>query len=238
MIVAETERAAAQAAELIAIEWEQLPVVTDPFEAMTNAVLIHAEQDEGNAYAHYRIRKGNMAAGWAAADVIVEGTYHTPMQEHAYLQPEAGLGFVDERAGYGCRRRAVDPRGPGADHARPAAAGGPGARHLSGHWRRLWRARRYVCPDRAGAGGDEAARAWHRPAGPCRMVARREHYRPPQAAPVTIKTRWGATREGKITVVETEVVMDAGAYNYTSNKVLGNAHLMVSGPYEIPECAC
>src|SRR5690606_23914847 len=51
---------------------------------------------------------------------------------------------------------------------------------------------------------------------------------------VRIRTKWGATREGKITAVEADVIMDAGAYNYTSNKVLGNAHLMVSGPYEIP----
>jgi CO/xanthine dehydrogenase Mo-binding subunit len=49
-----------------------------------------------------------------------------------------------------------------------------------------------------------------------------------------IHTKWGATTEGKITAVETKLIFDAGAYNYTSNKVLGNAHLMVSGPYVIP----
>ena len=36
-----------------------------------------------------------------------------------------------------------------------------------------------------------------------------------------------------ITALEADVVLDAGAYNYTSNKVLGNAHLSVCGPYEI-----
>jgi CO/xanthine dehydrogenase Mo-binding subunit len=49
-----------------------------------------------------------------------------------------------------------------------------------------------------------------------------------------IKAKWGATREGKITAVEAEAVMDAGAYAYTSTKVLGNLHLMVAGPYEVP----
>jgi CO/xanthine dehydrogenase Mo-binding subunit len=49
-----------------------------------------------------------------------------------------------------------------------------------------------------------------------------------------VQTKWGATSEGLITAVETELILDAGAYNYTSNKVLGNAHLMVSGPYDIP----
>ena len=37
-----------------------------------------------------------MEVGWAAAQVIVEGEYHTPHQEHAYLQPEAGLAYIDE----------------------------------------------------------------------------------------------------------------------------------------------
>ena len=50
----------------------------------------------------------------------------------------------------------------------------------------------------------------------------------------TIHAKWGATREGKITAIESEVIFDAGAYNYTTNKVLGNCHLMVSGPYDIP----
>jgi CO/xanthine dehydrogenase Mo-binding subunit len=52
--------------------------------------------------------------------------------------------------------------------------------------------------------------------------------------PYFIKTRWGATREGKVIAVEVEVVADGGAYAYTSTKVLGNATLMCTGPYEIP----
>jgi CO/xanthine dehydrogenase Mo-binding subunit len=51
--------------------------------------------------------------------------------------------------------------------------------------------------------------------------------------PYVIRAKWGATQEGKIIAAESNVIADAGAYNYTSNKVLGNATLMVSGPYEI-----
>ena len=50
----------------------------------------------------------------------------------------------------------------------------------------------------------------------------------------TVKTKWGATNDGKITAVSAEVFMDSGSYAYTSTKVLGNFHLMVTGPYEIP----
>jgi CO/xanthine dehydrogenase Mo-binding subunit len=94
VIVAESEAAAAQARDLIRIEWETLPVVEDVFEAMKDEVLLHPWHGS-NILKHYRIRKGDMTAGWASADVIVEGEYRLPYQEHAYLQPEAGLGYID-----------------------------------------------------------------------------------------------------------------------------------------------
>ncbi len=52
--------------------------------------------------------------------------------------------------------------------------------------------------------------------------------------PYIIRTRWGATKEGKLLAAEAEVIADGGAYAYTSTKVLGNATLMCTGPYEIP----
>ena len=36
-----------------------------------------------------------MDRGWADADVVVESTYEFPYQEHAYLQPEAGMAYID-----------------------------------------------------------------------------------------------------------------------------------------------
>src|SRR5690606_14535427 len=84
-----------KAAALIEITWEPLPVITDPREAMKDEILLHPEA-ESNTYKHYRFRKGDMAAGWAEAEVIVEGDYYLPFQEHAYLQPEAGVAYIDE----------------------------------------------------------------------------------------------------------------------------------------------
>jgi CO/xanthine dehydrogenase Mo-binding subunit len=52
--------------------------------------------------------------------------------------------------------------------------------------------------------------------------------------PYIIRARWGATKEGKIIAADVEVIADGGAYAYTSTKVLGNATLMCTGPYEIP----
>ena len=52
--------------------------------------------------------------------------------------------------------------------------------------------------------------------------------------PYKIHTKWGATINGKLTAIEAEIIADAGAYMYTSNKVLANATLMIAGPYYIP----
>src|SRR5690606_39041204 len=96
VVVAETEAIAAQAAALITVEYEDLPAVFDPEEAMlANAPQLHSDRPN-NILCHYRIRLGDLEAGWAQAEVVVEGTYSTGYQEHAYLQPEAGLGYIDE----------------------------------------------------------------------------------------------------------------------------------------------
>jgi CO/xanthine dehydrogenase Mo-binding subunit len=233
VVVAETELAATQARDLIHVEWEQLPIVGDVFEAMKDETLLHPEH-ETNVLTHYKIRKGEMLAGWAAADVVVEGTYRMGHQEHAFLQPEAGVGYIDEAG-----RVTVEIAGQWTheDRAQVAHALGLADDRV-----------RIIYPAIGGAfGGREdmslqivlglAALRLHERGidRPVRIIWSREesilgHHK---RHPAHIRCKWGATSEGKITAVEAEVVLDAGAYAYTSTKVLGNANLMVSGPYEI-----
>jgi CO/xanthine dehydrogenase Mo-binding subunit len=96
VVVAESEVQAA-ALKLIEVDYEDLPPLTDPITAMRpEAPILHPDRGDTNVCVHYKIRKGNVDEGFAKADVIVEGEYHTPVQEHAYLQPEAGLAYIDE----------------------------------------------------------------------------------------------------------------------------------------------
>jgi CO/xanthine dehydrogenase Mo-binding subunit len=98
LIVAETEKAATEARDLIEVEFQDLPIVTDPIVAMKpDAPRIHPEQRDSNVCVHYKIRKGDLNTGLAQSDVIVESEYHTPFQEHAYLQPEAGLEILTRK---------------------------------------------------------------------------------------------------------------------------------------------
>lgn len=96
LVVAETEDIAVNGSDSIKVEYEDLPVITDMLTAMQDSSpLLHPDRGS-NIFCHYRIRKGNVEDAISKADVIVEGEYHTPSQEHAYLQPEAGLGYIDD----------------------------------------------------------------------------------------------------------------------------------------------
>ncbi|MBN1429025.1 MAG: molybdopterin-dependent oxidoreductase [Anaerolineae bacterium] len=230
LIVAESDEAATAACKLIAVEYDDLPAVFDPFEAMADgAPQLHADTP-GNILTHYHISKGDVEAGWQAADVTIEGTYTTSWQEHAYLQPEAGLAYIDEEG-----RVTVEVAGQWTheDQAQICHALGLTTDQV-----------RVLYPAIGGAfGGREdmslqivlALAAWklHRPV---KIVWSREesirgHHK---RHPMTVKAKWGATREGKITAAEVLVVADAGAYAYTSSKVLGNTTLTCTGPYVIP----
>lgn len=241
LVVAETASAAARARDLVQVEYEDLPAVTDPFEALKpDAPQLHPHRQpsqlhpelstEGNLISHHQIRKGDMEAGWAAADVVVEGEYFAPAQEHAYLQPEAGLAYID-----GDGRVAVVVAGQWAweDQHQIAHALDISPEEV-----------RVIYPAIGGAfGGREdmsvqivLALAAHRLERPVKITwSREESIRGHcKRHPIWFHCKWGATAEGKLVAAEVRVLGDGGAYCYTTNKVLGNTTLTCTGPYEFP----
>jgi CO/xanthine dehydrogenase Mo-binding subunit len=237
VIVAETAQAALRGAQALEIAWEQLPLMPDIATAdAPDAALIHPENGEPtNSYYFYKIRKGDMDAGWAAADIIIEGTYELPHQEHAYLQPEAAISYLDDE-----HRVTVEVGGQWAHEDQEQIAH---ALELPADKVRV------IYPPIGGAfGGREDmtlqivlaaaslklhARGIDRP---LRCVWNREesivgHHKRHRAQ---ITTRWGATKDGKVVAVEADAVVDAGAYNYTTNKVMANLHMTLTGPYNVP----
>ncbi len=241
VVVAETIEQARAGAEAIEVEWEPLPVVTDIDSALTDETLVHGEVDS-NAYYSLRIRKGDLDAGWAAAAVVIDGTYDLPHQEHAYLQTESANAWVDADE---CV--VVECGGQWTWEDQQQIAHAMGIDHLS--QAEIDERVRVVYAAVGGAfGGKEdmtlqivmalAAQKVHALGldRPVHCTWSREesivgHHKRHRA---TIHARLGATADGIITAVEADVLLDAGAYNYTSNKVLGNAHLSVAGAYEIP----
>ena len=94
LVAAETMAIAEQALDLIDFDLEPIPGVYDPVDALEPGAPI--VQGTDNVVAKYKIRKGDTEAGFAAADVVIEKTYRTQFIEHAFLEPEVGLAWVDE----------------------------------------------------------------------------------------------------------------------------------------------
>jgi CO/xanthine dehydrogenase Mo-binding subunit len=231
VIVAETEAIAAKARDLVHVEYEDLPAVYDAAEAMKPAApRLHPERGDSNICVWDKIRKGDVESAFARADVIVEGEYHTPYQEHAYLQPEAGLAYLDEQG-----RITVECAGQWThtDQEQVAHALGLPKEQV-----------RIIYPAIGGAfGGREdmsvqivLALAVFKLRRPVKIVWSRKEsiVGHGKRHPMSLKTKWAATKDGKLLAAETTVIADAGAYMYTSNKILGNCTITATGPYFIP----
>ncbi|HJO33421.1 MAG: xanthine dehydrogenase family protein molybdopterin-binding subunit [Anaerolineales bacterium] len=235
LVVAESESAAAAAHELIEVTWEDLPVVNDPRQSMRPDAFPLFAGRESNIVKHNRIRKGEVQAAWPRCAVIVEAEYRTPSQEHAFLQPEAGLAYIDAEG-----RVTVEVAGQWLHEERDQIAHALG---LSAEKVRV------IHPAIGGAfGGREdlsvqivlAVAVWRLEQRgvrrPVKIIWTREesiigHHK---RHPYSIHAKWGADGQGRILAAEVELVADAGAYEYTSAKVLSNATLQCTGPYDIP----
>jgi CO/xanthine dehydrogenase Mo-binding subunit len=234
-VVAETEQAAVAAIKLIKVTYQDLPVLSDPREAMApDALQLHPDKP-GNLICRFKIRKGDAAVALDAADVIVESEYITQIQEHAYLEPEAGLAYMDEEG-----RVTVQAGGQWThtDQKQIAHALGLPVEQV-----------RVIYPAIGGAfGGREdmsvqivlALAVWRLDQGgvrrPVKIIWSREEsiIGHGKRHPMYIKYKSGATKDGKLVAAHVETVADGGAYCYTTNKVLGNATVTCTGPYAVP----
>ncbi len=226
VVAAATREQARRAAALVEVEYEPLPAVTDMQAALEpDAPQVH---EFGNVLRHVHIVHGDPAR--ALADVWVEGYYATAMQDQAALGPEAGLAI-------------------------PAADGGVDL-HVTTQWLHVDRQQIAPClglPEEkvrvslAGVGGAFGSREdvhvqIHacllalRTGRPVKMVYDRDEsfHGHVHRHPSRIWIRYGATRDGHLTVAEVRLLLDGGAYASSSPAVLANASTFAAGPYEVP----
>ncbi len=231
IVIAETEEIASKAITLIKVEYEDLPILSDPEEAFKpGAFAIHPEISASNICVHDKIRKGNVENGFKNSDVIVECEYRVPAQDHVYLQPEAGIAYVDEdgyltikAAGqwtHTDQKQVAHSLDLPVDKIRvqyPVIGGAFGGREDMSVQITLalaaWKLKRPI------------KTIWSRRES---LIGHGKRH------PMVIKAKWGATKNGKLTASETTFIADGGAYMYTTNKVLGNATITQTGPYAIP----
>ena len=108
-VAAQDRDAAEEALALIDVEYEELPAVFDPLEALEEgAPILHPEVNSyiglpkpldkpSNAFARDTWSKGNIDEGLAQADLIIENTFTVPRQHQAYLEPHSCLVWLDDQ---------------------------------------------------------------------------------------------------------------------------------------------
>jgi CO/xanthine dehydrogenase Mo-binding subunit len=232
LVVAATPELAARAAALVEVSYTDLPLVADAHAALApNAPLVHPERGT-NVLLHQKIRSGDVAAGFAQADLVLSGRFTTSWQEHAYLQPDAGIAYYEGAT------LVVETAGQWLhEDLRQIAA--------------LLRLRedevaiRYAKIGGAFGGREDLsvqallALATWKTKRPTAIVWSREesivgHHK---RHPFDIETRWGAKRDGTLVAVQTRLVADGGAYASTSVEVLKGATVFAHGPYRVPNVA-
>ncbi len=243
-VAADDEEIAQRAVELIDVEYEERPAVLDPEEAMRpDAPLVRPDMmdftglpkdttEPSNVFGRYEYGRGDVEAGFAEADVIVENTFTTGRQHQAYLEPHSCV----VRAGSGGRIEVWAPnKSPHPGKKMLAAAVGVEADDVLFH------------PVTIGGdfGGKGSAMdtpiAWElakRSGRPVRMVfdyAEELTAANPRHASV-IHIRTGVKRDGQLVANEATVIFDSGASGgfKPAGGHLPGASNAAGTPYRIP----
>ncbi|MCD6279053.1 MAG: xanthine dehydrogenase family protein [Desulfurococcales archaeon] len=232
LVVAEDIDAALEASESVRINYEPLPHILDPLEALQRKdVLVHEEVGSNIAF-RTRIRKGNVEEGFSKADVIVENEYRTHHQDHLYLEPEGALAIpgLDGRltvitaAQYPHLAQSIIARVLGVPASDikvivPYMGGGFGGKD-----------------DEGPLTAAKAALTAYLTGRPSFILYTREESMRthPKREATIIKYKSGAARDGKLTAIDVTIIHDTGAYANRGPFILWRATVHASGPYHVP----
>jgi xanthine dehydrogenase molybdenum-binding subunit len=228
IVAAETRDIASQALDLIEVEFDPQPVISNAVQARQPDV--PSLHPKGNLLKHIKVRKGNLEQGFAEAEVILEHVFHTAQTDHAFLEPECSIARLTPE---GRMEVYVGSQIPYSDREEVARAlGWPEERvHIVGQL------------VGGGFGGKEditgqihAALLAHATGRPVKLLFDRHESLlvHPKRHATQIRVKMGARRDGRLTAVETELYGDTGAYASLGEKVLTRATTHSSGPYEMP----
>jgi len=228
LVAAETEEIAERALKLIKVEYQPLPGVFDPIEAMKPDAP-QVEEGKSNIITHFEVLKGDVEKGFSEADVIVENTYRVPFVDHAYIEPESGVAWIDENGVITIRVSTQV-----IEHFRGVAD------VLKLPHNRVRVIGTYVG---GGFGGKEditvesfLALLTYKTGRPVKLTYTREEsiLCHSKRHPYVMVYKTGAKKNGQLTALEAKLVSDAGAYVYLSPWVLLYSMVDAAGPYRIP----
>ena len=229
-VAAEDLLTARRALAAIKVDYEPLPSVFDPEAAMRPGAPVIHDYAPDNITKHIPIRVGDVEAALAQSDLVVEENYETQPIEHAYLEPEAGLAYVDHDGVV----TLVCPDQNVTHH-----------RHMLARIiaKPVSKVRFIMSPVGGGFGGKEdmiyqgmLALLAMKTQRPVRLVFTREESIVSTAKrhPSRTRLKMGLMRDGRIVASHMTMICDGGAYGLSTEGVMRKAAILGAGPYVIP----
>ncbi|MEA1902297.1 MAG: xanthine dehydrogenase family protein molybdopterin-binding subunit [Actinomycetota bacterium] len=246
-VIARDPRVAKRAAELVNVTYEELPSILDPMEALdTDAELIHPDladysrvpwffPEKNTNIAHWRkTRKGDVEAGFAEADLVLEGDYTVPRYAHCAIEPHVIVGLYDHSGRLTLWSASQSPYTQRHLFAEALAPLGLSHKDI-----------RVITPYVGGGFGGKAgvsmeimgaalATAVKGHPVKIRFTREQEFYNTYQRQGVVAHIKMGVKKDGTITALEHILNWDAGAYVEYGANVVNAAGLSATGPYRIP----
>ncbi|MEW5919391.1 MAG: molybdopterin cofactor-binding domain-containing protein [Bacillota bacterium] len=228
-VAAVNESIAEEALRLIKVNYEVLPAVYEPEEAVKeDAPVIHEDRDSNIAM---RIARsyGDPDSAFQAADYVFSDTYVTQVVSHAILEPKGTVAhyfngkvtiWTSTQAPYFVRKEVAHILGMPEGDVRVKEIFSAGA----------FGARSKVCDDEA-----ICALLSRKALRPVKLVlTREEEFKTTRVRhPYHIDIRTGVSREGRLLAREVKMVVDNGAYNYLGPAVLGYSTFVAASHYKV-----
>jgi CO/xanthine dehydrogenase Mo-binding subunit/aerobic-type carbon monoxide dehydrogenase small subunit (CoxS/CutS family) len=227
VVAAETKELARKALKKIHVDYKILPAVFDPEEAMEpGAPQVH---QNGNILHHRKIRKGNIEDGFDKADIIIEKSFRSQTAEHAYIEPEAAIAYMDhgQMVVHCCTQ---------APHYTRSEIAGMLRSPIS-------KVRIIQATTGGGFGGKAdlsaqpyAALCSYITGQPVKYVLTREEsiFSTTKRHAFNLYYKFGATKEGKLIAARVVIIGNTGAYASFGPAVLTRSATMALGPYDCP----
>jgi CO/xanthine dehydrogenase Mo-binding subunit len=243
-VAAETRREAEEAAAAVFVEYEELPAVTDLLDAAApSAPLVHEQhvlsqggaayfglrpQQGTNVCHRFRIVHGDVEAGFAGADVVVEDTFRVAAAHHAPMEPHACVArwegerlelWTGTQTPFNLREELAQVFGLAAEAVRvvsPPMGGSFGAKTFL----------------RTEAIAAALARKAERPVK--LVVPRADEWLVLNRHPAVVTVKLGARADGTLVASHTHCLADTGAYADCGPGVAQKMGFAAPGPYRIP----
>jgi CO/xanthine dehydrogenase Mo-binding subunit/aerobic-type carbon monoxide dehydrogenase small subunit (CoxS/CutS family) len=229
VVFAESPEIAEEAVKRIRVSYRPLEVVDSPERALEPDAPVVGPNGT-NVLFRSHVLKGDPDSAWADCDVIIEGFYSTPWQEHAYLEVEAGVAHPDEDGGITIY---VGDQNPHEEARQVAQVLGMPVEKV-----------RIIHMPTGGSFGSKCdisvqnllALGVLKTGRPCKLVfSRAESLRNhPKRHPAKIYHRLGAKRDGTLVAMEVRALLDSGAYASTGSAVVEAVTIFGGGPYRVP----